>query len=263
MKMVHFALGISLICTSNSWGVVNSLSVAGDGVSLSTVTVDGRVYSLADLIGVTLTTFDSDSAGVLLTQGNNGLPQVPSPGSRATLIQDNRLDTGVINQGRAADDSTVVFGSAIYNRPGTDIFLLEFDPTSENGNDGLQVRINGITKSYPTSEGILLLADLTSDVFSSNSGTVDSLFELENDAFSRTSENVTQSIFGYSIDLSDFGIASGGSVTSMQFGSASSTSVATIDPVFIAGLTYIPEPATASLGLLGLAGLMMRRRRMA
>jgi len=36
-----------------------------------------------------------------------------------------------------------------------------------------------------------------------------------------------------------------------------------LNEILVFGDVTIPEPATAALGLLGLAGLMMRRRRMA
>ncbi len=118
------------------------------------------------------------------------------------------------------------------NLPGTDAFLLEFDPNTvaERG-DALQVQINGNTVLFPSSEGVELLSNLAADVYQSTSGNVDTLAELENDAFTKNSDT-TQSIYGYPIDLSDFGIA-----TERLHHVASIWRIGhDIDPVFIAGL---------------------------
>lgn len=234
---------------SPAFAVVNSLSHTGN--ALDSVTVDGFTHQVGDLIGVDLTAFNGGTS-VLLTQ--NGVA-VPAAGSRATLIEDNRLDTGVINPDSGAMTATVNFLSAVRNQNGTDIILLEYDPSNENGNDDLQVTINGITKLYANSEGVALTGGVAADVHSGTTGAVDTLAELESTGFNKTSDT-TQVIFGYSIDLSDFGLALDQTVTAMSFGSNGTT----IDPVFIAGVVT-PEPATALLGVMGVAGLAMRRRK--
>ena len=131
---------------------------------------------------------------------------VPAVSSR-TLIEDARLDTGIINPDLGATAVSIGFLAPVVNRPGTDAFLLEFDPNTvaERG-DALQVQINGNTVLFPSSEGVELLSNLAADVYQSTSGNVDTLAELENDAFTKISDT-TQSIYGYPIDLSDFGIA--------------------------------------------------------
>lgn len=229
-----FAGMLALSC-QQAFGVINSLTTEGDGVTLSTVTVDGLNYSLGDLIGVDITAFNGGTTVLLVESGGSA----PASGSRAKLLDgDAKLNTGVINPDVGSMTASLDFDSAVRNTVGTDLFLLEYDPASDNGNDGLQVTINGTTVTYGSSEGTSLVSNVATSVLqSTGTGNVDSLNELENDPFVLNS-NTTQDIFGYSVNLDDFGVAAGDTITSMSFGSSGST----IDPVFVAGL---PEPPGA------------------
>ncbi len=180
---------------------------------------------------------------------------------RATLIEDARLDTGIINPDLGATAVSIGFLVPVVNRPGTDAFLLEFDPNTvaERG-DALQVQINGNTVLFPSSEGVELLSNLAADVYQSTSGNVDTLAELENDAFTKTSDT-TQSIYGYPIDLSDFGIALNGSIMSLQFGASGITSTRSL-LLGCQRTAQVPEPtgiAIWSLLGLGLSGFCYYR----
>ncbi|MFP6693262.1 MAG: LamG-like jellyroll fold domain-containing protein, partial [Pirellulales bacterium] len=116
-----------------------------------------------------------------------------------------------------------------------------YNAANSSAADGIQVSINGTT--VVTSVGADLVTGVAADVYTSAAGNVNSLNELENDAFNKTNDAV-QNIRGLEIDLSDFGVPFGGSVNSMQVGSAVAGNP--LDPVFVAGLPKQLSPTLAS-----------------
>jgi len=84
---------------------------------------------------------------------------------------------------------------------------------------------------------------------------------LENDGFTRISANIAQGIYGYAINLDDFGIPLGGSVTNMSFGAFGNE---VVDPVYIAGLSAkngaVSSASSLSMILLSIVLLLSFRR---
>lgn len=247
------------LLASPSHASIQGVTTSGPGVTLTSVTVNrggtNFVYPSGDLIGIDVTAFNGNANVILVGAGG----AAPAPGSRATLLDgDFRLDTGIINPDPIVTAVGVTFNSPVINSLGTDIVFFEFDFADE-GNDGLLISINGSTQTLLPDSGPFA-GDFTSRVAVSTLGNVDSLAELERDPFSTANtNNTTQSAWGYSIDLSTFGVAPGASISSFTFGSAPNT--ATIDPVFIAGLPpVIPEPTSCLIwGLFGLVAMKRRR----
>lgn len=250
-----FALMVLLAVSAGVQAGVTGITQTG--FVLETVTVDRNgtayVYNETDLIDVDLTAFNGASGVLLVSNGGS----VPAPGSRATLIEDNRVDTGIINPDRGGDKMSFDLATPLVNSEGADLVVFEIDPSNESG-DTLRAFINGIALNI-ASDGPVLGA-VSADVYSGTTGDVDSLTELETTAFTKNSDP-TQALFAYSIDLSDFGIALGASITSFQMGAALSGD--TIDYVYVAGLPVGVVPEPASLSLLGLSSLMLIRRRRA
>lgn len=247
---IGFATLAMVLSSATSNATVTAID--NTGAVLNSVTVNGVQVSFDSLIVGEVTEFAGASAAVLLVGDNNPLP---AGAARADLLGDNLIDTGVINPARSATAVTYVFDAPVRNQAGTDIFFLEFD---SNASDPLDVMINGVTMSV--ARGPQVASGIPTDVYSRTAGTVANIGQLLNDPFSKTSDT-TQNVFAYSIDLSDFGVLDFASINSIQWGSGASGD--TIDPVLIAAVPSIPEPATALLGVMGLVGFAARRRRVA
>lgn len=252
MQMGICAMAL-MVANTNAQALTSNLVAPGN--QITSIDVDGNTIAFGDLVLGTITDFLGNQAGVLLVE--NGGP-APAVGQRHTLLRDNRIDTGVINQAIGGTAVTFEFDTPLVNATGTDLIFLEYDDGTNPGDgDVFQVTINGNTQVI-NSTAVLTGDTIAADVFSSTIGTVTSLSGLENDPFSKVSDP-TQRIYGYSIDFSTFGVAAGALVSSFQYGSNSNT---TGDPVLIAGIhAAVPEPTTAILGLIGLVGIGARRRR--
>lgn len=219
------------------------------GVTLQSVTLGGTEYTTDDMVQITLTGFVGASTATLLVQ-NTGLNggdnfTISAADRRALLETDWRADTGIINP----DDTTASF-QADFNQPlvnldGVDLIIFEIDPTAPS--DGLFLTISGSTIEITGSSfGNTGVATSSADTLNiRNSGntanmTPANLTDLLNNPVQIGTNNISQTVFGVGIDLSDFGVASGASVTSFSLYSNSPS--AFIDPVIIAGI--VPEPST-------------------
>ncbi|MFT5121664.1 MAG: hypothetical protein ACI9TH_004110 [Kiritimatiellia bacterium] len=247
-----------LICTLfgclalSGFAGVTTLNLDYSNFEFKAVHVDQQgvnfTYRINDIIGFDLTAFAGDSGTSLLnTQGAGNVPV----GSRAALLDaDLRFDTGVINPARSPTAMTLLFDQPVFNNRGDDVVLFEWN--TGGAGDPFQVRINGITQQYTTGSyngqhggPVPVNAQVIG-------GTPSTLFQLENNGAS-SNFDLTQNIFGIGVNLSDFGVPKGASVTSIQLGSAASG--ATPDFVYIAGLKLghpsVPEPSTGMFLFLG------------
>lgn len=203
-------------------------------------------YLPSQLTGVDLT----DVASVqlpLAVQRNTGLPAV---GTRATLLEDGRLDTGVINPfstGAAADASfEVTFRKPVINSTGDDLVILEIgsgDPTrfwinNDRTNQGYEVTTANFTPA--------VISGMPFTLYKYANGTdqnVDNLTELESATGFAFDKDDTGSVVGLGLDLSVFGVPLGSSVASLRF---QSVGTARIDPVYIVGLPPVPAAGDAN-----------------
>jgi hypothetical protein len=216
-------------------------------------------YAFSDLIGVDLTAFNG---GGILLPGNapGGAANAPA-GQRAALIEDNRLDTGVINLAVSPTAATINFASPVFNSTGVDLFFLELD---DSGNDDLNLRINGIEaviqadRTPPNAPTRFLTISAQA-----RTGNATTLTALENNVYANIAAiSPIQAMYAFSIDLSDFNVAPGASITSLQFGSGVNDNQRLIDPVFIGGFNAVAVPEPSSLAILGIgmAACVARRR---
>ena len=203
--------------------------VAMSGNQLTSVTIAGKVYPQAQLSGGTLTAFASSSVGCVLVPNGSA---IPASGTRAGLVGDWLLDSGIINPAISATASTVTFAQPIVNRAGPDIIFMEIDPDFPA--DNLQVTINGSTQTVPGSAwGATGFTTVSADQYSTGSN-VASLAALEAATLTVANANISQNVYGVGIDLSDFGVPANGTITQLNFGADNSNAV---DPVFIGGIT--------------------------
>jgi hypothetical protein len=184
-------------------------------------------YTAADLVNVTLTDIqgvsdDGDRVRLFVPNGGS------VPADRSSVIEDLNLNTGFNN----AESITVDFNTPLINSGGIDLILFDWGTK-----DPITVTINGVTRSYTSSDydnepG----GSLTTSIFRS-AGAVNSVSELESDSYASFSGSASaQTAVG--IDLSDFGIALNASATTVRFDDNTTVGSA-MDPLAVVGLTKV------------------------
>jgi hypothetical protein len=254
-------IGATVADASSGDYTLTSVSVTRGGAGTFT-------YVPSQLTGVDLT----DVAAVslpFLAPGTNA--SIPAPGTRATLLEDGRLDSGVLSPFSAANPALnsfeVTFLQPIVNSAGEDIVVFEIG--------ALESTLFFINNDNDTTDGVdrheqIDAADFATNLlqvnyslFSYNNGgdqTVDDLGELESaTGYQFDSNGVGVGVSAVGLDLSDFGVAPGATIASLRFQSINTNR---IDPVFIAGLPAVPEPAGVALLGLGGTALLLRRKRL-
>ena len=225
-----------------------------------------HTYVPTQLTGVDLTDVAS-FATPLLVPGNNA--SLPAPGTRASLLEDGRLDSGVIEPfsiaGATLDSFEVTFLNPVVNSVGEDILVFDIGGLETTffyiNNDDSQAGNAASPQRVDAADFATNLLQVNYSLFAyDNAGdqNVNDLAELESSvgyAFSSNGTGVGVSAVG--LDLSDFGVAPGATISSIRFQGVSGR----IDPVFIAGLPAVPEPGGLSLAILASAGYWLRRRR--
>lgn len=211
------------------------------GNQLNTLTVNGLTYPQAQLAPGSLTVFAGGSAGVVLVPNGTA---APASGTRAGLVGDWLLDSGIINPLAGQTTCRVRFSQPIVNRPNKpDIVFMEINPGSIA--DAMQVTINGVNRVVTGGEwGSVGYATASADQYSTGT-TATTLAALEGATLALANADISQAVFGVAIDLADFGIAPNGTVEEIDFGSSG----ATFDPVFIAGFTGDGVPPAGAVSL--------------
>lgn len=275
--VVMAVLGAAGVMVGAARGAVIGATIAdassGDytltSVSVTRGSAGTFTYVPSQLTNVELTDVAS-FATPLLVPGLNAA--VPVPGTRASLLEDWRLDSGVIEpfstSGGAFDSFEVTFLSPVVNSAGEDILV--FDAGAQettffyiNDDDSAAGNASSPQRVAPANFSSTLL-NVNYSLFSYNDGlgngsqsqNVDSLEELESPTgFTFNSNGTGAGVAAVGLDLSNFGVPLGGTVSSIRFQSVSGR----IDPVVIVGLPAVPEPA--GLGVLATGALLLRRRR--
>lgn len=286
-----FILFASSIASANLVSITTSAS--GNLINFDTATVnrDGTdfVYRHEDvvgsepaLIGFDLTAFNADAAGSLIVPDATD-PASIAVGSRAALFDTDRaLNTGIINPEDATPSAgqdpagyRLVFNVPIVNSPGVDVIFFEVD-TDAATDDDIRVKVTGelteitlgnwVKVAPATFNNVNMDTLKTRNAGNTGDITAETLALLESSPLAKNSDANGFELFGLGIDLSLLGVAEGASITSLDIRSVGGQLV---DPVFAAGLPAItaaatvPEPATASLAIIALGGLVLRRRRAA
>lgn len=271
LKLFCAAIGCAVAAAASSASAAVIGATVADASSgdytLTSVSVDrgANIYTYvpSQLTGVDLTDVAS-FATPLLVPGNNA--SLPAPGTRATLLEDGRLDSGVIEPfsiaGGTLDSFEVTFLQPVVNSDGEDILVFDIgglettffyinDDDSQASNAASPQRV--VPGDFATN-----LLQVNYSLFSYDNGgdrNVNDLAELESPvgyAFFSNGTGVGVSAVG--LDLTDFGVAPGGTISSIRFQAVSGR----IDPVLIVGLPAVPEPA--GLALLGVGALALLRR---
>lgn len=252
-------LGITVADASSGDYELTSVTIIRGDAGLVTHTPD-------EFVGVDLVGWQS-IGDPILTGRNHGIPAV---GNRAALLDgDWRVDTGLLNPftNVSPDENAqtppfvagVQFLEPVKNFTGAEILFFEL-----GAGDGVDITINGITKNYAagTAGGWTqnLITGMPFDRYST-SGNVLSLTQLESRTDFTLAENTgTSAVAGLAIDLDDFGIARGASITFMAWEATSTAS--RVDAVVIAGLQPVPEPTTLTfVALAALCASVGRHRR--
>ncbi|MCA9247753.1 MAG: PEP-CTERM sorting domain-containing protein, partial [Planctomycetales bacterium] len=230
-------------------------SITATGSTLETFTAGAKTYFSTNLIGATMTAFSSNNAGNLLIPNGGALP-VGS--ARSDMLgNDLLLNTGVINPGTGNTSVSLQFASPLINGDGAELVVFEM---STGTPDPISIVANGNTVNVVGADYSTVVGSTGSvDVYSRDGGNPSNLSQLENDTYSLAT-TVTQNLYGFVLDLDDFGVAPFGSISSLTFGSSANG-----DPVLFMGINSVPVPEPSSFALLGLGciGFVFRRCRRA
>lgn len=234
--------------------------------NLTSVTVDrgsaGSItYLPSQLTGVDLTDVAAYSVP-LMTQYN---ASIPAPGTRATLLEDNRLDTGVTSPVTYLNSIDlafeVTFLRPVVNSTGDDIVLFTLGSNTTTqfyiNNDKSQYANVVMDANSPKVVSGVTVGRIGYKNPSTSSTTVYDLAELESPTGYFFATTLTYDVYAASIDLSSFGVPLGGSVSSLRFQAVSNR----ISPVYIAGLPAVPEPTALIWMVAASAGLLRPSRR--
>ncbi len=204
-------------------------SATATGNQLTSLIINGEAVTAAQFIPGTLTAFNGASAAAITAPDN----APPAVNARAGLLGDLFLDTGIANPAVTVTACTYTFAAPVLNRLGPDIIVLELNAAPAT--DGMQVRTNGVLVNADTSLWGNTGLTLTGISEFSAPAIPATLADLQSAVLTPTTTGQNPTIFGTALDLSDFGIALGGSTSAITFGSRFSN--ATFDPVLIMGLT--------------------------
>ena len=261
MKPLHFwslaIIAVGLFASSLS----AAITITRSGNLITDIQADrgGTQYNYddAELIGIDVTAYGGTTAGtarlILPNQGGSGTTPAPPPGDRAALLENLSMDRGFNN----VVNWQVMFDQPIVNDTGIDVILFDFGDNS----DTISVSIpSGTPQNYigsdfqvvvPNNPSIHVLIDIRISDGTANTLT---LLESPSTVFNGTSGSAS-GVVALGIDLTDLGVAPGGSASVLNFSDPDGT----IDPLVIVGLPAIPEPG--SLILLGVGGVLMLTRR--
>jgi len=223
-----------------------------DAANLTKITVDGTEYT--SFIGVDLTGFNMTSRGQTFQVQVDGVAAATGTDASA-LMEDSSLTTAYAAMNSLSFD----FQSSVVNRAGADLFIFETNLT-EGGNT-LNVTINGTQVNIGSSGNPFtsIGASVNYDLYLSETAAT-SVAQLESIASWAFSKQNNGTAIGYAaIDLSDYGVADGASISNLSM-----TGSGDYDISGVVGLTQIPEPGTMAL-ILGLAGfgiVTLRRRKL-
>lgn len=236
---------ITTITALNAIGLGN-MPTDGGLISLETDGVGaGGLLTSDNLIGVEVNGFtDANQAQLSTPQGVAGVDP-----ARETYGEDFNVDTGILNY----ETLDMTFVSPVLNRPGADIVVIDI---GRDFNDEFDVTIDGVTVTVANNSDVSEGAERFFSIWTSTQSVFASVADLNAATFNLANGGATSERPINLLDLSDFGVAAGDSVSAIALASSGH------DLMLVAGFAApIPEPSSMLL-LLGVAapGLCRRRR---
>jgi len=239
-------------------------TVGSDTVLTSIVVTQGRrtvAYDASKLIGVTVSHFKSpDTRNVIYAADR----EAPAPGTRAALLGDLKLNTGLINPGGqgtpptgdpilegpgASPGMAVMFDSPVTNHSGDDVVVFEIQ-RGDSPPEGDAFHVGPLHFTQGLRAITVHVFDVTFDHPSALPATgyvpylfpraVGSLEELQSQPLTRSASPGGFKALAVGVDLSELGYKEGATVDGLFVQDAGSPGVR-VDPVLIAGLPA-PEP---------------------
>lgn len=222
----------------------------GSIVSITLHRTEGTtVVTPNELVLGTLTAVDFPAqARVLVPDGGSA----PTP--RADVLQDHRVDTGLVNV-----ESISVYFDTIVDRAGFDLLFADW-----GGNDTFDVTISGLLDGQLFQETVQYdpadfydSDNFSLDIVDSDDPSVNTLAEFEAAGYSYAADT-SADVGLYGFTLGDFGLPLGSDLTDVTV-TISDPDTPSIDPLFLSAI-IIPEPATLTLLAAGALALDRRRR---
>lgn len=206
---------------------ITSATVAGS--TLTGLNLGGEVVVPAQLVPVTLTTFNAASSVVILAP--DAAP--PAVNGRAGLLGDLLLDTGIVNPAVTNTASFATFTTPVINRPGPDLVIMEIKAPAVS--ERMWLTINSVTPAANAAQwgdtGLVI-----SGLSTFSAGTIPTtLAQLQAATLTTGTAGQSLTLYGTALDFTDFEVAAGASVSSLSFGSRSSTAL--FAPVLLMGIS--------------------------
>ena len=240
--VISFAL-VAALTSSVSAAIVVDPGSPYD-YQLQSITIDGTEHTYDSLIGVELTEFNmSNSSGT--GQINIYTSSAPSTGAAAVAaLEDAGLTTGYARLNSVGFD----FSTPVVNGEGPDVFIFRMGTSGSV----LNVTINGQTNDVLGD--FVVVQAVASYKFFRDSTIATNISILESLDFEGSTSTSTGAISYAAIDLSDYAVAPGASVSGISMtGDGTGPSITGVYGI-------VPEPATMGL-LAAVCPLLLRRRR--
>ncbi len=256
-KQFPLVLVSLLLFAPNLFAVISIETDGTNAANLTKITVDGTEYT--SFIGAEVTAFNMYGSNLKTTQifPSGGTSEV---GANATNpLEDSSLTSGYT----ALRSLSFNFDSAVVNRAGADIFLFEVNQT-ETSYLTLNVTLDGTTIDFGSSGnpftsiiGSSATYGLSESTYRTTATTLEKLEAIP--SFSTFVTSATTPVGYLAIDLSDFGVADGASITDITIAGHSTGADGQYD---ISGIVAVPEPSSLFLLLVaGASGMLLCRRK--
>jgi len=230
------ATAVVLAATAGASAAVVGITTDSNA-DLGTLTVwrgwgPDRTYDAADLDRIDVTEYAADGKARIFVRTSEG---DPGASHRAEGLEDLNFERGFNN----ASAWWVNFTTPVVNSDGADVVLFDW-----GSSDAIEVTANSQTKSYVAGDydGPFYAPggdNFGTDILESDVA-VPNLTTLESGSTSFAYDRPSNAGVGaLAIDLSDFGVPKGGTITNMSFADPSPSS---IDPLVIVGLPEVVVP---------------------
>lgn len=250
-KTLVSILATTAVCFSSANGQVTITTDGSNNATVESIEANGFVYSESDFIGADVTAFNMHTGTDTYQVVASG--EGPFTGTAATgLMEDLHMTTGYAG----LRNLSYSFLDPVVNNDGIDLFIFEYGIAETSA---LDVTLNSTTIDVAAGGNPFTSFATVAGTLNREVGeTATSIALLESYAFNGPKINQSGISIGYlGIDLSDYGVGDGASVSTLSLAGTGD-----YDITGVIGLSSIPEPSTYALGMGSalLAILLLRRR---